>query len=319
MELVRISGYDLNYSLTTFGTRGKLLLQVPKILTAIKRERQWLDSFVKKRKTDIVISDCRFGMHHPDVYSVFITHQLHIRSPFAKWTESFLQRWNYRFIEKFNECWVPDFNGATNLAGELSHPVKLPNVPLKYIGGLSRFETSSGEQQQYEYDLLIILSGPEPQRTLLEKIMLKELKSHNSKAALVRGLPDGGESLQREELEVNSGNAKLSVYDHLPAAELGSLIKKSKMVISRSGYTTVMDLVRMKKKSIMIPTPGQSEQEYLGKYLMQQRICVCISQHKFSLTAALQKAESFNYADMNAFDMDQYRSIIFPHLYLPHK
>ena len=86
VELVRISGYDLNYSLTTFGTRGKLLLQVPKILTAIKRERQWLDSFVKKRKTDIVISDCRFGMHHPDVYSVFITHQLHIRSPFGKWS-----------------------------------------------------------------------------------------------------------------------------------------------------------------------------------------------------------------------------------------
>jgi UDP-N-acetylglucosamine:LPS N-acetylglucosamine transferase len=107
----------------------------------------------------------------------------------------------------------------------------------------------------------------------------------------------------------------------LPAAELCSLIMSSDLIISRSGYTTVMDLAALRKKSILIPTPGQTEQEYLGEYLMQNKFCLCIGQDAFSLASALQQAGSFDFADMHRFNLEQYKCIrlFIPPIYLPVK
>lgn len=297
LEILDLRGYGLNYSAKNSLNKWKIFFQLPKILISIKRERQWLATQLANRKFDMVISDCRFGMHHPAIFCVLITHQLQLKSPFGKWTEGFLRKWNYRFINKFHECWVPDFESGSNLAGELSHPSTMPRVPVKYIGGLSRFRNCSNDVQ---YDLLIVLSGPEPQRSVLENIMVKELAGYKGKAAVVRGLPGGANPLSLPNVEV---------FDHLPAANLCKLISGSKLIISRSGYTTVMDLVSMRKKSILIPTPGQSEQEYLGKYLMQKKLCICMEQDGFSLKDALHQAAEFAYADMN-FDMEQYKSVL---------
>lgn len=303
LEIMDLKGYGLSYSLKKTLTPWKIMLQLPKILISIKRERQWLDTQMAKRRFDVVISDCRFGLFHKDAFCVIITHQLQIKSPFGKWSEGFLRKFNYRFINRFNECWVPDFESSNNLAGELSHPAQLPRVPVKYIGGLSRFKYGV---QNTHYDVLIILSGPEPQRSVLENIVIKQLTGYQGKAALVRGLPGKATSISLPGVDV---------FDHLPAANLCTIITGSKLIISRSGYTTVMDLIALRKKSILIPTPGQSEQEYLGKYLMQKKLCVCIEQHAFSLHNALQRAAGFEYADMSLFDMEHYKSI--PLLPLP--
>jgi UDP:flavonoid glycosyltransferase YjiC (YdhE family) len=303
LEIMDLQGYGLSYSLKKTLTPWKIMLQIPKILISIKRERQWLDTHMTKRRFDVVISDCRFGLHHKDVFCVIITHQLQIKSPFGKWSEGFLRKMNYRFINRFNECWVPDFESSNNLAGQLSHPPVLPLVPVKYIGALSRFKHEARIKQ---YDLLVILSGPEPQRSALEDIVIKQLSRYEGKAALVRGLPGQASSISVPGVDV---------FDHLPAANLCTIIASSKLIISRSGYTTVMDLIALRKKSILIPTPGQSEQEYLGKYLMQKKLCVCIEQHVFSLQDALQQAAGFEYGDMSLFDMEHYKSI--PLLPLP--
>lgn len=301
LELLPLSGYRLSYSKFRNLTGWKIFFQIPKILISIKQERRWLDTLLQKKQIDLVISDCRFGLHNKKVRTIFITHQLTIKSPMAKWTEKILRKMNYNFINKFNECWVPDFQGKQNLAGELSHPPSLPETPVKYIGGLSRFNTSVHHTENKQYDVLVILSGPEPQRSIWEKKILNDLQQYSGRAALVRGLPG-------QQANINVPNT--DIYNHLTAEQLNSIVLRSQLVISRPGYTTVMDLVKLRKKSVMVPTPGQSEQEYLGEYLMQQQLCVCMHQRAFTIRDALKKASLFSYKDMNEFDMEQYRQVI---------
>lgn len=301
LELLPLSGYRLKYSAFRNSTSWKIFFQIPKILISIKREHRWLATILSQRRIDLVISDCRFGLHSNKVRTVFITHQLTIRSPFGKWTESILRKMNYHFINKFNECWVPDFEGPHQLAGELSHPPQLPRTPVTYIGGLSRFEATTQTGTETPYDLLIILSGPEPQRSIWENKLLNDLRNYTGKAALARGLPG-------EETTITLPG--VDVFNHLGGDQLCRLALRSRLVISRPGYTTVMDLVKLRKKMVLVPTPGQTEQEYLGSYLMQQHWAVCISQHRFSLPDALQQAASFTYANLEEFDMEMYKELI---------
>jgi len=196
-----------------------------------------------------------------------------------------LQEINYSHINKFDECWIPDAEGEASLAGELSHPEELPSIPLRYVGTLSRFGDAITAENGKA--LLILLSGPEPQRTLLEENLLEELKEYKQSVVLVRGLPgDTGELSVAE---------NVSVFNHLPAAELEEKIKSAWLVIARCGYSTVMDLSVLKKRSILIPTPGQTEQEYLAGYLMKRSFAFCVVQKKFKLKTALALAENFPY------------------------
>ena len=143
LPFLPLKGYRIKYGKS--GLTGKILLQVPSILRAIKEENKWLKEQVTKYGFEAVISDNRYGLYHKDIFSVFITHQLYIKSSLGKWTERILQKWNYKFINRFNECWVPDEERENNLAGELSHPVTLPMIPTKYIGPLSRFVRQSAD------------------------------------------------------------------------------------------------------------------------------------------------------------------------------
>ncbi|MDZ4809785.1 MAG: glycosyltransferase, partial [Bacteroidota bacterium] len=175
--------------------------------------------------------------------------------------------------------------GENNLAGELSHPAIKPAVPVHYIDLLSRFEKKDLAQKKNH--LLIILSGPEPQRGMLEEKIIKDISHYNGTATIVRGLPGFASMIPSTNM--------IKFYNHLPAAELNIEMQEAEYIISRSGYSTVMDLVALQKKSILIPTPGQTEQEYLGIYLMKKGIAVSISQKDFSLQKALAHAAEYNY------------------------
>jgi UDP-N-acetylglucosamine transferase subunit ALG13 len=284
VTFVPIPGYRIKYTKVERFFVLKIALQLPKIFLTIYREKKWLDNFLKNNTVDAVISDNRYGLYHPKVTSVFITHQLRIKAPFAL-AENIVQRINYRYINKFSQCWVPDEKGIINLAGDLSHPLIFPKIPVTYIGGLSRLERQP--ETEKKFDLLIILSGPEPQRTLLEKKMLNELAIFKGKVLFVRGLPESTKVLPAEN--------DVIIKNHLPAKELEKVISESEYIISRSGYTTVMDICKLQRKSILIPTPGQTEQEYLAYHLQKQGWCVSISQQKFNLSDALKKAKSFTY------------------------
>ena len=295
LPILELPGYKIHYAKTAKGLIWKMIQQGPKMRRAILYEHQWLKRMIAQQHFDAVISDNRYGLYHSGIPCIFITHQLTIRSSAGKWTEKILQKRNYKYINRFTACWVPDFVKENSLAGELSHPVINPAVPVHYIGLLSRFEkkesfdpsTSSGIRTEKKNHLLIILSGPEPQRNILEERIIKDISHYNYTATIVRGFP-GSASL------IPSTNM-IKFYNHLPTAELNIEMQEAEYIISRSGYSTVMDIMALQKKSILIPTPGQTEQEYLGRYLMAKGIAICSSQKEFSLDSALAAAAEYNY------------------------
>lgn len=298
LEFLQLSGYQIRYTFSKRFLSAKILMQLPKIYRTVQNEHEWLKKIVTEHKIDAVISDNRYGLFHSAIPCVFITHQLLIKTPFNL-AEKFLQNINYHFINKFNECWVPDEQDSLNLAGVLSHPTMLPSIPVKYLGPLSRLELK--QTALIKYDLLIVLSGPEPQRTFLENTLLNQLQTFEGNALLVRGLPGEVDNLP-------SFN-NVIIINHLLSVEMESAFNESELIISRSGYTTVMDVFKLQKKAILIPTPGQTEQEYLAKHLAKQGWCLTVEQHEFNLQASLKQANffPFKFPDLS---MDGYKKII---------
>jgi predicted glycosyltransferase len=280
LSFVELPGFRLKYGKNRASTLLKIIFALPKILIGIKQENDWLRRFAGREKLDMVISDNRYGLHGAGVVSVFVTHQLAIRSSLGRAADWLLRRVNYAYIRRFSVCWVPDVEGVENLAGILSHPRKMPAIPVRYIGWLSRLETRKAEMTN---DLLILLSGPEPQRTILEELLVAELASADlARVVLVRGLPKGG--------GVVHAPKGVAVFNHLGAREMGRIICQSRLVLARSGYSTIMDLIKLGKKAIYIPTPGQPEQEYLGQYLEEKGLGVCVKQRGFVLKEAVERA-----------------------------
>ena len=275
LEMVRFTGYNINYS-RYLPMSISMLLQIPKVLIGIKKEQKVLDQIIDDYKIDGVISDSRFGLFTKKAPCVFITHQLQIKSPYFS---DKIRSLNYNYINKFDCCWIID-DYDENLAGELSKPNILPNNST-YIGIQSRFEKLEMEK---EYDFLAIVSGPEPQRTILEKGLIKALQNRTEKSAIVLGKP---------EINISKKIGNLIIKSHLNASDLNTIILKSDLIICRPGYSTVMDLAKLDKKAFFIPTPGQTEQEYLANSFMQKNICYTQEQNKFDFEKAIYKSKNF--------------------------
>jgi UDP-N-acetylglucosamine transferase subunit ALG13 len=285
LPFIDLPGYHIRYSAHKWTMPLFIASQIPKIFSVIKYENERLKVLVKEHAIDGIISDNRFGLYHPGVPSVFITHQLLVKIPLGSQAGLYLQQLNFRFINRFTQCWVPDHEHDPTLAGELSHPVFRPRIPLRYIGPLSRFDRRASEDEKH---VLIILSGPEPQRTIFENLCIAQLNTIRQAVVLVRGLPGTHKTIRARD--------GVTIYNHLPSAELQEKILTASFVISRCGYSTVMDLAVLNKKSILVPTPGQTEQEYLARHLMANRVALCISQDKFKLAASLDLARNYAYA-----------------------
>ena len=285
LSFVDLPGYHIKYDKNRALTLLRLISSIPKILIRVKEENRWLRQYKAAEEIDIIISDNRYGLWDRDLYCILITHQLTIQSGLGGSIDRWIQHLHYRLIHRFDTCWVPDMPERPGLAGKLSHPEKMPDIPTHYIGWLSRMEKM--EIREEPIDLLILLSGPEPQRSILEKMLWEQLSSFTGSVVFVRGLPGGGQGSME--------GRQATVYDHLSARALNECLSRARLVVARSGYSTVMDLIRLKKKAVLIPTPGQTEQEYLGKHLTSQQIALCINQSGFSLKEALAQAERFPY------------------------
>lgn len=293
LEFIEIPGYEIRYK-RGFLLKWNLAMRIPAILKKIKKENKWLEGVLENREINAVISDNRYGLFHKALYCVFITHQLSIESGWgyyesvggwsrlagtvSRWIDKKILKLNYSFIRKFSECWVPDFPGNPSLAGKLSHPAHLPPVPVRYIGIQSRLIKE--ENAAIHNCLLILISGPEPQRTEFENIFLGQLVGLECQAVLVRGLPGSLHSLPF----IRDG---LKIYNHLPAEELNELLNRSEFIVARSGYSTIMDLVNLKRNAILVPTPGQPEQEYLGRYMHENKWMFSVPQKKFNIENVL--------------------------------
>jgi UDP:flavonoid glycosyltransferase YjiC (YdhE family) len=289
LQILSLQGYRISYTQYKRLLPFKILWQLPKIVLAIRREHNWLHRTIAAQQIQLVISDNRFGLWSRKATCVFITHQLNIQTPFT-WLSKAVRRINYRFINRYSACWVPDSADARgNLAGALSHPAVLPKVPVTYIGPLTRLQAREAAPQ---YKWLFVLSGPEPQRTLLEKKLLQVTTQLNAPVFLLRARPG---DTQLPDVPPNC-----TVANHLDSAALEQLFAASEYIVSRSGYTTVMELLAMGKKALLIPTPGQTEQEYLAQHLMQQQWCYTCQQED-DLLAHCRQATAFSYQLPAAF------------------
>ncbi len=248
-----------------------MALQLPKFMKAIKKEHKVLKKIVEKRNIDLVISDNRYGCWSNQVKSIFITHQVNILVPW--YLNRLVKKFNSKSIANFSLCWIPDWKGEKSLAGKLSQS---SGNNFRYIGPLSRFKQVKKAEKQYE--LLAIISGPEPQRQVFENLIRKELLASGKKALLVKGIPSN--STIRK-------NDAIDEVDFLDATNLNKIIQSSEIIICRSGYSTIMDLIIVNKNAILVPTPGQTEQEYLAKRLSEKGIMCFENQNSFDMKRAL--------------------------------
>ncbi len=252
LDFEELPGYGIRYAKKSFFMPFVLGSQIPKIWKTIRQEKQKTDKIITKYRITKIMSDNRYGVRHQNIKSVFITHQLRIFSGILTPLSTRIQK---KLLSKFDEIWVPDFAGKPNLSGKLSHEITYKK-PVKYIGPLSRLKK---KKLPVERDILVLLSGPEPQRTLLEKKLLNILHTTGYSVLLVQGKPG-----KKQEYR-NKG--KIKIVNFLLSDELEGILQSSGFIISRPGYTSVMDFYKLDIRPIYIPTPGQTEQEYLSKHL----------------------------------------------------
>lgn len=267
-KAVALPGYNISYPAKGSHFKTKMLASGPQLFKAIRKEHKLLDLLLDEYGVDGVISDNRLGLYTHKVPSVFITHQLKVLSGKTTWLSTYLHN---RFIKRFDECWVPDNEGPYNLSGEMGHPEKKV-LPVKYIGPLSRMRFN---KEAAKYKAIVILSGPEPQRTLLETKLLTEFKKYSGKVLLVQGI------IESKTVVKTKGN--IEIVNFLTTPELEKAINSSEFVVSRSGYTTIMDLACMGKIAFFIPTPGQPEQEYLAQTLKDKGVIPFCTQDGFKI------------------------------------
>jgi len=280
INTIHLEGYNVHYSKSAWGFLFNLFKQLPDLLKRIKTENEWLLQEAAKHSYDGIISDNRYGMYHPRIPSVIMTHQVLAQSGMGGFIDNMLRGIHYKRLQRFGNCWVIDVPGNPNLAGKLAHPDVMPEN-AKFIGLLSQIEPTATSEEH----LLVLLSGPEPQRTMLADKLWEQVKQHTGKVVFIEGsdhVTDKGEIPPH-----------IDYHKRITKEVLEPLIAKASLVICRSGYSTLMDLVVLGKKAVLIPTPGQTEQVFLGKHLHKEGMYYCVSQNDFKLTEVLSAVQQF--------------------------
>ncbi|MEM0931356.1 MAG: glycosyltransferase [Bacteroidota bacterium] len=292
-----LPSYKITYAEKARNFKIKMIWDSPKVIKAIAKEKKAVKKLVRKHELKGIISDNRLGVFYKKVPCVFITHQLNVLSGNTTWMSS---KAHQKIIRKFDACWVPDVEGKPNLTGKLGH-LKKKKKNIKYIGPLSRFEKKENIRV---FDLMVLLSGPEPQRSLLEEKLLEELKKYKGRVVFVKGKIEE----QQTHDTIHREKGSLDIFNFMQSKELESTINQSHLILCRSGYTTVMDLAKLEKRAFFIPTPGQYEQEYLAKKLQKQQLVPFCQQDDFTIDQ-LNRVDS--YLGLTQFDTDVNYSILF--------
>ena len=262
-----------------------MALKSPLLVYHIVKEHRQLNKIVADNKIDLVVSDNRFGLWTNKAKTIYITHQLRIRFP--KWTffleplGATIHRW---LIRRYDYCFVPDFPGSPNLSGLLSHSPKTPKNVI-FIGPLSRFSGYVAPQQlppiqqplpsaqhplppnENPLQVLLILSGPEPQKSIFRRKVELAAQQAGLPMVILGAEPDRTATVDGNEPSSTQTYSNIQFYPHLPAEEMIRLITGSELIVTRPGYTSIMELVSLRRTALLVPTPGQTEQEYLAKTL----------------------------------------------------
>jgi UDP-N-acetylglucosamine transferase subunit ALG13 len=274
--VLQLPGYDILY-----GSRYmpvNMLKHGPSMLKTIRTEHELTKAIVSRHKIDSIITDNRYGCYHPDIPSALITHQLQVFSG-QKLLDAYIRRQIRSWFKKFTEIWIPDQAPPNNITGELSG-INTEPIPKYYLGIISELTCIP---RKGNFNAIAVISGPEPQRSHFEQMVTKQLAGLDGKFAIVCGKPDEKDSVREE------GN--LTIFQYRTRSELSELLNETEIVISRSGYTTLMDLAKTGHKAILCPTPGQYEQIFLADRLNHLGQCVYKRQENLNLQEALEEVK----------------------------
>ncbi|MBW3010744.1 glycosyltransferase [Candidatus Woesearchaeota archaeon] len=274
--------YPLPYTKKAMFFPIKFTGYLPKMFRAVRKERRNFRQLLHSDKYDLVVSDCRYGLSSKRVPCYFMTHQLRFIAPKRiRFAENSMELMTYAFSREFDKVLVPDYKGF-NMTGDLSHNMKFfDDYDMEYLGILSSMERMKVDQ---DIDYFISISGPEPQRTVFQKKVLKQAKDLDGNVVITLGKP---------ELEFTKRKDNVVVHSCLNVNQQQEMMNRAKLVISRSGYTTMMDLVHLGKKALYIPTLGQTEQVYLSDYHNRLGTYYSVSQGKMNLKKDVQIAKRY--------------------------
>jgi uncharacterized protein (TIGR00661 family) len=280
-ELHRMRDIDIRY-----GENSSMLLailrQAPQIVSSFLNERRAVEAMIGELRIDGIVSDNRFGLFTRRIPCVYMTHQISIMPPRRlAWTAPALRRAHAALIGRYTECWIPDSPGDVNLSGSLAHGMRLSPRTF-FIGPLSRLHPASVPER---YDCAVVLSGPEPQRTIFETIVRRQLEHSTLRAIIVQGKPERAPG-ERDTVGATE------IVPSLTARELNEVMNASACIVARSGYSTIMDLASLGKRAVLVPTPGQTEQEYLARRLKDMNMFYSEPQSEFNLERALTRSRA---------------------------
>lgn len=272
-----LPAYNVHYAKRAKDFDKTFFFQLVKLGKAIKKEQERTKELIGKYNISQIISDNRYGVYHQAIDSVIICHQMNLQHQ-NTFVQKQMNKVHFGLLNSFHQIWIPDFQGEKALAGNISQTISKKLKPkIKYIGAVSRFKK---EEIPLIYDKAIVLSGPEPQRTILENILAQKLKNTKQKIAFVRGISSAKNKLKLP--------ANVEVFDLVKSKELNKILNQSQQVVCRAGYSSVMDLVCLNKKAMLIPTPGQTEQEYLAKFLQKNHLFRCVFQENLETESIFQ-------------------------------
>ncbi len=278
LRIIKPPRLELRYARSKLFFNLSLVFIVIKLISNCMMDRVLLQRLIKDFDPDLIISDNRFCFWSRRVRSVYLTHQLQVEVPWAlRFFNGLVQKLNKYFIRKYDMVLVPDVEkDNASLAGRLSHPWQVPGN-VRYIGLLSRFYGMSCIASE-EYQVVAVVSGPDPARTRLVNILRRQLSETEFKGLIVSGKP---------EADISDACDNVTVVPHLEDKDFCRYILGARFVIVRAGYSSLMDMVALGRSAIIIPTPGQTEQEYLARYLHGKKYFYAIDEDEVNLREQL--------------------------------
>lgn len=297
LSFFELPSYNVSYP--TRSIYFNLALSTPSILSAISKEYKSIQKLVEEHHFDAIIADNRYGCRHEKIPSVLITHQVNLIGSNLRVNKA-ASKLHQSFIQKFNACWIPDISSSPGLSASMGHGSF--DFPAEYLGFLSNMQSESMPEVKKQA-LIIVLSGPEPQRSKLEDKLLDQLHDFDKEVLIVRGLV-------KEEDEITHPNPSVRIVNYLNRKMLLKELHASEILLSRPGYTTLMDLAKLKMQAILIPTPGQPEQEYLSKSLLDQGIFYHSHQDHLNLNLAFQKAKASKCLAFSEQETEAYKNVL---------
>lgn len=295
LKTFELPSYKIRYqSANMIWNIGK---QLPRILWAIRRENFEVARLVQEHGIQGILSDNRYGCFNKNTNSVLLTHQLHIRMPFKALTWP-TNRALRLALNKFDTLWVPDVAEPPGLAGVLSHG-KPVHPDVRYAGIITRMQHYEMEP---EYDVAVVLSGPEPQRSILEQLLLEQAIEMPHKFIIVQG--------QTHTKKHYYAADDVEVVSYLTTKDLNDVLMSSKVLVCRSGYSSIMDLAGLNKKAIVIPTPGQTEQEYLAASLAEQHLFVTQKQNAINLDQGIRQLTKTTGLRQGVYPTDSFKPLL---------